>query len=129
MIVSSAVIAIASVVILVGGVVAVADAWKARSEAVSAAGARERIVAELTFSSVIGWVVVAACAALLPSLWRSRLSGGDLALAAFVLGLAADRAAYLITRNRGTEAEPRLQQIAAIGTAVVAGGVAIGLAL
>ncbi len=72
----------------------------------------------------VGWAALAAVALLLPSLWRSsQLPRNDIFLVVFPLGLAANRASYLL-RARALHGRTGT---AVVGACTAIAGLAIGI--
>ncbi len=118
------VLTVAGAVILRGGVAELTAAWRDRHTALSADEARRRLVTEVQLASLLGWAALAAAVLLLPTLWRpSQLPGNDILLVVFVLGLAANRASYLLRRRDRYGRAP----LALVAASTALSGLAIGL--
>ncbi len=118
------VLGVASVLILWGAFAELAEAWRDRKTVLSEEEALRALRRELGDVSLIGWAALAAIALLAPSLWRSsQLPGSDVLLLVFVLGLAANRASYLLRAR----AMPNRAAAVVVGTGTVLAGLAIGI--
>lgn len=126
MLVPSVVLALASVVILVGSGVELRASIRQRRDTVSRDDAMSHLLAVRPFA-ILTWVGLAAVALLAPALVRpSSLPLGDAALVVVVLGFAAERAAYLVG-VWGSSAN-RAVRVAVVAVSVVVGGLAVALA-
>ena len=116
-----------SVVILVGSVVELREALRQRKEHLTQKEAADRLL-DLRPATILTWVGLAAVTLLSPTLLRdSALPLADATLVIVVLGFAAERAGYLVTRRTLPDSRSRAVRMALIAAAVVSGGLAVGV--
>jgi hypothetical protein len=115
-----------SVVVLVGSVVELRDSLRRRREHLLREEALDRLLEARPFA-IVSWAGLAALALLGPALWRgSSLPLGDAALVIALLGFAAERASYLV--SRGSVSSDRVPlRLALVAAAVSVGGLTVGL--
>lgn len=127
MIAGTIVLLAGSIVILVGSIAEFREALRQRKEHLTENEAADRLL-DLRPATILAWVGLAAVTLLSPAMLRdSALPLADAALVIVVLGFAAERASYLVTRRTLPETRSRAVSMAMIAAAVVSGGLAVGL--
>ena len=122
------VLAICSVVILTGAMAELVEALRLRRGDIvdDPATVRARVLSELDLRPALAWLGLAALAVLAPVLLASRpASVSEVALVVVVLGLAAERAGYLI--RRFARSDGRGGWTAAVAGFTMLGGVVMAL--
>lgn len=115
-----------AVVILVGSVTELRDSVRRRREHLLREEALDRLLDARPYA-ILAWAGLAAMALLTPAVWReSGLPLSDAALVIAVLGFAAERASYLV--SRGDSAGDRVPlRLGLVAAAVSLGGLSVGL--
>lgn len=122
-VVTLAIYALAAVILFVGAAVRIRQDRRERGKPMTEEEALEGL-RNLLSDGLFRWVALAAVALLLPRLWRSSgMPGWETVWTIFLLGLAGERAQYIVSRwSHSTRY--RAWVAAAL---VIAGGLAVGL--
>lgn len=127
MIASIIVLAASSVVILVGSIVDLRDTLRRRGQHYTREEALDGLL-DARPGTILSCVGLSAVALLAPALWRdSAMDLGDAALMMIVMGFAAERGGFLVDRTTAAHSNVRSVRKACVTTAVVAGGLAVGM--